>query len=68
MSSSDEHDRANDVDALATTRAQRYDAVVAPRVIDSAALLNGRSQLAILHNETVYFLRQTRFGKLILTK
>ena len=39
-----------------------------PRVIHSAALLAGRSQLAILHNETVYFLRQTRFGKLILTK
>jgi hemin uptake protein HemP len=41
---------------------------IAPRVIHSAALLAGRSQLAILHNETVYFLRQTRFGKLILTK
>ena len=39
-----------------------------PRVIHSTALLAGRSQLAILHNETVYFLRQTRFGKLILTK
>jgi hemin uptake protein HemP len=40
----------------------------APRMVSSAALLAGRSQLAILHNETVYFLRHTRFGKLILTK
>ncbi len=40
----------------------------APRMIHSATLLAGRSQLAILHNETVYFLRQTRLGKLILTK
>jgi hemin uptake protein HemP len=38
------------------------------RVIDSAALLGGGSQLAIRHRETVYFLRETRFGKLILTK
>ena len=40
----------------------------APRMVSSAALLAGRTQLAILHNETVYFLRRTRFGKLILTK
>ena len=40
----------------------------APRMISSAALLAGRTQLAILHNETIYFLRRTRFGKLILTK
>jgi len=39
-----------------------------PRVVRSDTLLGGQSQLAILHNETVYFLRQTRFGKLILTK
>jgi hemin uptake protein HemP len=39
-----------------------------PRVISSDALLAGASQLAILHKQTVYFLRQTRFGKLILTK
>jgi hemin uptake protein HemP len=38
------------------------------RVVDSAALLDGGSQLAIRHRETVYFLRETRFGKLILTK
>lgn len=39
-----------------------------PRVVESAALLAGRSQLAILHNKTIYFLRETRLGKLILTK
>jgi hemin uptake protein HemP len=39
-----------------------------PRVIRSDSLLAGQSQLAIVHNETIYFLRQTRFGKLILTK
>lgn len=40
----------------------------APRVIHSTALLAGASQLAIMHNQTIYFLRQTRLGKLILTK
>ena len=40
----------------------------APRVIHSTTLLAGASQLAIMHNETIYFLRQTRLGKLILTK
>ena len=39
-----------------------------PRVVRSDALLGGASQLAILHNDTLYFLRATRFGKLILTK
>jgi hemin uptake protein HemP len=39
-----------------------------PRVVSSDSLLAGGSQLAILHNQSVYFLRQTRFGKLILTK
>ncbi len=38
------------------------------RVVNSDALLAGASQLAILHNQTIYFLRETRFGKLILTK
>jgi hemin uptake protein HemP len=36
--------------------------------VNSEALLGGRSQLAIRHRQTTYFLRQTRFGKLILTK
>ena len=39
-----------------------------PRVVTSESLLAGASQLAILHDRTVYFLRQTRYGKLILTK
>jgi hemin uptake protein HemP len=39
-----------------------------PRVVRGDALLGGALQLAILHNETLYFLRETRFGKLILTK
>ena len=39
-----------------------------PRVVSSDALLCGATQLAIRHNQTFYFLRQTRFGKLILTK
>ena len=39
-----------------------------PRVVTSDALLRGDSQLAILHEQTLYFLRRTRFGKLILTK
>jgi hemin uptake protein HemP len=39
-----------------------------PRVVSSDTLLAGGSQLAILHRQTTYFLRQTRFGKLILTK
>jgi len=38
------------------------------RVVTSDALLRGDSQLAILHDRTLYFLRRTRFGKLILTK
>ena len=40
----------------------------APRVVTSDALLRGDAQLAILHVHTLYFLRRTRFGKLILTK
>lgn len=39
-----------------------------PRVVTSDSLLAGAAQLAILHKQTTYFLRQTRFGKLILTK
>jgi hemin uptake protein HemP len=43
-------------------------AALSPRVVTSDALLRGDSQLAILHERTVYFLRRTRLGKLILTK
>ena len=38
------------------------------RVVNSEALMGGATQLAIRHNQSIYFLRQTRFGKLILTK
>jgi hemin uptake protein HemP len=66
MSNAAERDGAMDVAPV--QRAQRHDDAASPRVVDSTALLDGRSHLAILHNETVYFLRQTRLGKLILTK
>jgi len=68
MSDARDHDRVNDVIATAARHGQELDDAASPRVVNSAALLEGRSQLAILHNETVYFLRQTRLGKLILTK
>ena len=38
------------------------------RVVTSEVLMGGSTQLAIRHNQSIYFLRQTRFGKLILTK
>ena len=53
-------------DGCARARADDPDAL--PRIALSDTLLGGASHLAILHNETPYFLRQTRFGKLILTK
>jgi hemin uptake protein HemP len=37
-------------------------------VLDSAQLLGGRKQIAILHGGETYSLRVTRNGKLILTK
>jgi hemin uptake protein HemP len=37
-------------------------------VVTSESLLGGATQLAILHDRTLYFLRQIRYGKLILTK
>jgi hemin uptake protein HemP len=40
----------------------------APRVVQSDTLFAGHAQLAIVHERTVYFLRKTRLGKLILTK
>ena len=53
-------------DAAATAEATHAEA--GPRVVTSESLLGGASQLAILHDRTLYFLRQTRYGKLILTK
>ena len=38
------------------------------RSLDSAALLQGRSHVSIMHNGETYQLRATRLGKLILTK
>ncbi|TDR04160.1 hemin uptake protein HemP [Paraburkholderia silvatlantica] len=38
------------------------------RKLDSAALLQGRSHVSIVHNGETYQLRATRLGKLILTK
>ena len=46
--------------------AERTDGAL--RVVTSESLLAGATQLAILHDRTTYFLRQTRYGKLILTK
>ena len=60
--------RATEAAGTPAARAARPEFPGAPRVISSETLLDGAVQLAILHNETIYFLRQTRFGKLILTK
>lgn len=68
MSDVGDNDDTRRGDETSSPRPKWHDGAASPRVIESSALLNGRSQLAILHNETVYFLRQTRFGKLILTK
>jgi hemin uptake protein HemP len=38
------------------------------RVIQSDALLQGRTHISITHNGETYQLRATRLGKLILTK
>ncbi len=40
----------------------------ADRTLASAALLQGRSHVSIVHNGETYQLRATRLGKLILTK
>lgn len=53
-------------DALSPSHRRNTDLL--PRAVSSETLLAGASQLAIIHNETVYYLRQTRLGKLILTK
>jgi hemin uptake protein HemP len=54
-------------DATVDTTPSR-DAALLPRAVSSEALLAGASRLAIVHNSTVYYLRQTRLGRLILTK
>ena len=61
--------RAADSAAGATpSRSHTQDNERVPRIVSSETLLAGASQLAILHNNAVYYLRQTRLGKLILTK
>ena len=40
----------------------------APRLVESEQLFQGRKSIQIEHNGTVYHLRATRQGKLILTK
>jgi len=57
-----------DAPGAATQSASPDDHGDTPRVVTSESLLGGASQLAILHDRTLYFLRQTRYGKLILTK
>jgi hemin uptake protein HemP len=52
----------------AAPRVSQQAPAMTPRVVTSDSLLAGDSQLAIVHNQAVYFLRKTRFGKLILTK
>ena len=39
-----------------------------PDSVNSDSLFRGKGQVAIRHKNEVYILRQTRFGKLILTK
>lgn len=55
-----------DVDA--TAAAELADAERKVRIISSDALLSGHGALAIRHKQAIYYLRETRFGKLILTK
>lgn len=40
----------------------------AREMVSSESLLRGKGQLTIKHKNETYILRQTRFGKLILTK
>jgi hemin uptake protein HemP len=40
----------------------------ADEAVSSESLLRGKGQIAIRHKNETYILRQTRFGKLILTK
>ena len=56
------------VDARPATAGATTKLAGAARMVTSDALLRGDAQLAILHEQTLYFLRRTRFGKLILTK
>jgi hemin uptake protein HemP len=62
-------DHGAGMDAGALLRAERAEAGnAAPRMIESDQLMRGASLVAIRHENCVYILRKTRFGKLILTK
>ncbi|MCS7100369.1 MAG: hemin uptake protein HemP [Burkholderiaceae bacterium] len=52
----------------AAPRAAGQDGVSGPRLIDSASLLGNQQVVRIRHGSGIYTLRQTRQGKLILTK
>ena len=52
----------------ATAAAELADADRKVRIVSSDTLLSGHGALAIRHKQAIYFLRETRFGKLILTK
>ena len=61
-----EHDRPGpDAGEGGAAMAEAVRAEDGPRVVTSESLLGGASQLA---DRTLCFLRQTRYGKLILTK
>ena len=55
-------------DVGATAAAELADADRKVRIVSSDTLLSGHGALAIRHKQAIYFLRETRFGKLILTK
>ncbi|MGM9426651.1 hemin uptake protein HemP [Hydrogenophaga sp. MI9] len=62
---------SNETAAAVSVREEPVDApsTRAPSpVLDSQAVLQGRSSVAIEHNGAVYRLQTTRQGKLILTK
>ena len=57
-----------DADARDTAQTSTSAGDSTTRIVKSEDLLGGRSQLAIRHNDAIYVLRQTKLGKLILTK
>ena len=57
---------SSEVDAKAA--AELADADRRVRIVSSGALLSEHGALAIRHRQAIYYLRETRFGKLILTK
>ena len=62
-------DRPFGIDAGASSRSGGPGVGAQPvRLIESDQLMRGASHVAIRHANCIYILRQTRFGKLILTK